>query len=115
MSYMNMGNLKLNERRASERYELSGLLPGTLLRDNNKTISCRPINVSVDGLGIITSEQLKQGDILILKVKELRIQLQVMWSKDDFGKQDLVRYGLKCLDPVSLWDIFDTANLIKHG
>ena len=114
MSYFNVGNLKLHERRAHERYELSGLLPGTLMRADNKTISCRPINVSVDGLGILTAEELNIGEILVLKVKDQRIDLKVMWSKDDFGKQDLKRYGLQAMDSTSLWEVFDKANLIKH-
>lgn len=84
------------ERRAKARQQLTGLLPGKIYMESSHAfISCRPVDVSSSGIGILTSTHLKLGDILVMEVKDKIIQMRIEWMKPDFGKRDLYRYGLK--------------------
>ena len=95
MTYINLGNLKLKERRAGSRRLLSGLLPGKMLRNTiSRCISCKPVDVSEHGLGILSAEELKVGEELTLEIGSKEVVFKVVWSKPDFGKFDLIRYGL---------------------
>ena len=52
-----MRNLDILERRQSRRKSLTGLLPGRLsIIDTDQSLSCKPIDVSKEGIGIITGE-----------------------------------------------------------
>ncbi len=85
------------EKRLQQRRRLTGLLPGRLKTEDGKDISCQPVNVSENGLGILTDSLLSIGDILTLFLKEDAIQLKVVWIKEDFGRRDFKRYGLEAL------------------
>ena len=87
------------ESRKKERKALSGLLPGKMfLEDDLTVISCRPINISDYGLGIISTHKLEIGQKLILRIKNMDIMLKVIWKKEDFTKKNLNRYGLMTLE-----------------
>ena len=90
-----MLNLKFKERRNQSRKKLSGLLPGKLVRlKDDSQIVGRPIDVSDKGLGLLVSEKLAVGETLLLTTKTHSIELEIIWSQPDFGKRDLIRYGL---------------------
>lgn len=110
-----MLNLKLKERRLNTRRKLTGLLPGKiLLAETEKEIACRPVDISRDGLGILSEVILERGTLLRLKGKDLDIEMKVMWDKKDFGKQDRYRYGLVATDTsVQMEEIFSAAGCLK--
>ena len=84
-----------DQSRQHERENLSQLLPGRIfLKKNKKEISCRPINVSEFGLGIISSTSLSLSDILILEIDKITIELKVIWKKQGSTKGNQIRYGL---------------------
>ena len=97
-----MGLTKFKERRVSDRRQLTGLLPGRLvLAATLADVACRPVDVSVNGLGIIAADQkrrLQPGVELLLLLKDRHIPLVVSWGQGDFGKQDLFRFGLVTVD-----------------
>lgn len=83
------------EMRLSPRKKLSGLLPGKLTEaKTGRAVSCRPIDVSRDGLGVLSSQEIATGSTLVLMANGVPIELHVAWGQPDFGKQDLYRYGL---------------------
>lgn len=92
--------LAFKERRLDDRKQLTGLLPGKLrIVASQKLLSCRPVDVSINGMGILVSEQLDPETELILETVNGSIQMKIAWGQPDFGKKDLYRYGLVALDP----------------
>ena len=109
-----MENRSYLEKRSLNRKRLTGLLPGGLFSHDKERINCKPIDVSEHGLSIISNMVLKPGDIITLDVKNNPISLQVAWSKPDFGKQDLHRYGLTSLEPsINLVELFEQKRCLK--
>lgn len=110
-----MLNLKFKERRLSTRKKLTGLLPGKIY--NNRTeeqVDCRPVDISKDGVGVLSEDALKIDDVLSLKLSDRDITLKVMWKKQDYGKQNLQRYGLVTSDSsIDLEEIFAQAGCLK--
>lgn len=109
-----MLNLKLKERRLNTRRKLTGLLPGKMLRESTSVeIACRPVDISKDGLGILTEAQLDEGDMIILE-SDQNIYLKIMWKKQDYGKANLYRYGVVTIDDkINLEEIFMAAGCLK--
>jgi len=89
--------LKLKERRLSERKKLTGLLPGRFLV-NGKDIEAKPIDISNHGLGVIIAHEIKSGTKASLYIGGREVPLEFIWGHPDFGKHDLWRYGLVCVD-----------------
>ncbi len=97
-----MGLALFKERRLADRRRLTGLLPGRLVLETRQEIVCRPVDVSVNGLGIVVHDlrkQIEPGTVLFLLTKDGTTKLSVAWGQPDFGKQDLFRYGLVTTDP----------------
>ncbi len=95
------------ERRMSIRKQLTGLLPGKLVDARGKTLNAEPVDVSEHGLGIVTQSRLEEGEELYLVLnKERSVRLKVIWSSEDFSKNDLTRYGLECSGDINLEEIF---------
>lgn len=95
-----MGLALFKERRVADRRKLTGLLPGRLVIEKvNTELSCRPVDVSSNGMGIVVSRELEPGTVIQLVMKDRSIPLTVAWGQPDFGKQDMFRYGLVTLDP----------------
>jgi hypothetical protein len=93
---------------------LTGLLPGPIVNSQGQIINCKPVDLSANGLGILTSELLREGEELILKIPDRFIQLQVSWGKRDFGKQNLLRYGLVVEDAnIDLEKVFQDSGCVK--
>ena len=115
MSYVNLGNLKLKERRTNNRKLLTGLLPGKMRRNQlDRCISCKPIDVSEHGLGILSAEQISDGETLTLEIGDEKVVFEVLWSKPDFGKFDLIRYGLVCSSKdKNIADVFLKAGMLS--
>lgn len=108
--------LAFKERRTNERKTLTGLMPGRFfLPSTDRTLSARPIDVSHHGLGIIMSEKVEEGTEVALAVEKRQvIKLRVVWSKEDFGKRDLYRYGLECIDAkINLEEVFFATGCLK--
>ena len=60
----------VKERRERPRQKLTGLLPGRMVNmTSERNISCRPIDISENGLGILTAEQMQDGAQLILPLE----------------------------------------------
>ncbi len=99
-----MGLALFKERRLADRRKLTGLLPGrVMLETGRRELVCRPVDVSMHGMGIVVQnlrQELEPGTVLLLVTKDGTVRLSIAWSRPDFGKQDLFRYGLVTLDPV---------------
>lgn len=105
--------LKLKERRISERKRLTGLMPGRLIV-NNKDAVVKPLDISEHGLGIICAAQFTVGSKAALIIGDRQIPLEVIWGEQDFGKHDMWRYGLVCTDQrVNLENEFRQAGCLK--
>ena len=101
------------ERRRHSRKRFSGLLPGPLYLETNrkKSLQCKPIDISKNGLGLLIAEEIPKDAILILVTKEQEIPFKIAWQRPDFGKEELIRYGLEIVDPeLDIEEIF-----IKSG
>lgn len=104
---------RLLQRRASPR-KMIRLLPGPIIDTHNTVVQCRPVDISHEGLSILSEAMLSVGDHLILKTHKDSVALEVIWWKQDFGKQGLSRYGLKATDPsADLEKIFEDAGCMK--
>ena len=104
------------ERRLSRRRRLKGLLPGKLiLKETEDQIGmCKPVDVSRNGMGVIIQAELPVGTEVCLICRSDYVEMKVAWSKPDFGKQDMFRYGFVTLDPeVDLEYIFEKAKCFK--
>lgn len=109
-----MGDPALDEQRRSPRRVLTKLLPGPLLDSENKVLHCRPIDLSQEGLSILSEAQLSIGTQLTLKTHNQTVPLEVIWQKPDFGKQGLTRYGLRSNDEsIDLEQMFRSAGCLK--
>ena len=82
------------EKRFAPRKTLTGLLPGSLL-DHRGRKSVPSVDLSSDGLGIVTDARLELGQTVYLRTHNQHIELDLVWSKPDFGKKNLFRYGLQ--------------------
>lgn len=108
-----MEKLQLFEKRISPRKKLTGLLPGTLSDSNKVVVNAKPIDISKNGLGILTNHLLEVGSQVVLKTHEHQIKLNVAWRKKDFGKNGLYRYGLDCQDTYDLEEVFASTGCLK--
>ncbi|NRA64041.1 MAG: hypothetical protein HRU19_06125 [Pseudobacteriovorax sp.] len=110
-----MNAFKLKEKRFRPRKALTGLLPGRLVRAaGGEGVSCKPVDISEHGIGVISEDVLKVDDTLILESKSKKIELVVTYSRKDFGKHNLVRYGLSCIDQsINLELEFQEAGCLK--
>lgn len=93
-----MGLAAKNEPRRSSRRMMLRILPGAIIDATNVVIQCRPVDLSVEGLSILSEITLDVGDHLTLRTHNDSIALEVVWRRADFGKQGLTRYGLKTKD-----------------
>lgn len=110
-----MGLALFKEMRLSQRRRLTGLLPGRLvLGESREDVFCKPIDVSVNGIGIVLAKEIDPGTRMVLLLQDREVALQIAWGQPDFGKQDMFRYGLVTLNPDdNLEDIFLTAGCLK--
>ena len=109
-----MGSIGLMEKRFKPRKMLTGLLPGPIVTPSGEKVNCKPVDISVDGLGILSEALMKEEDRLILRTQNLEIELEVTFSKPDFGKRNLYRYGLKTKDlEINLEEIFTASGCLK--
>jgi hypothetical protein len=109
-----MGEPRLNEQRRSPRRLLTKLLPGPLLDHEQKVLHCRPIDLSPEGLSILSATQLSIGAELTLRTHNQSVNFVVMWQRPDFGKQGLIRYGLAAVDPaIDLEHLFRSSGCLK--
>ncbi|MES2744334.1 MAG: PilZ domain-containing protein [Bdellovibrionota bacterium] len=102
-----------NEKRSSRRVMLR-ILPGAIIDSNNNVIQCRPVDLSTEGLSILSETNLDVGATVSLRTHKESIALEVMWRRADFGKQGLVRYGLKTkVEGIDLENIFRDSGCLK--
>jgi len=112
---MEMGLPQVNERRFDSRKKLTGLLPGRLVKSETmKDVRCRPVDVSTNGIGILSEVLLNPGELLMMRLKDSEIEFKVAWGRPDFGKQDSFRYGLAATDKtIDIEAIFLKAGCLK--
>ena len=105
----------LIDKRIAKRRQLTGLLPGKLIiKDQRNAISCRPVDVSPEGLGILTTEFLAPGQELTLILKDKTLELQVAWGQPDFAKREIYRYGLIVVSGVQdLEKLFEETGCLR--
>lgn len=103
------------EKRKNRRRYLTGLLPGKItFFEQDQNIACQPVDISPEGLGILTNLVMKAGTQVELHTKGRRILLEVSWGQPDFAKSDLYRYGLKVLSPgIDLEALFAESGCLK--
>lgn len=107
-----MGLALFKDRRIGDRRKLTGLMPGRLvLNETGEELSCRPVDVSNFGLGVLIAKEIDPGKTITLVMKDGKIELQVAWAQPDFGKQDMFRYGLVSVDPTRNLE----ATFVEHG
>ena len=103
------------ERRASRRRRLSGLLPGRIrLQGQESSLSCRPVDVSERGMGILVDQEIEEGANLVLSLSDRDVRFRVEWVQPDYGKKSMFRYGLVVLDPdENIEEIFIRAGCLR--
>lgn len=90
-----MLKLKLNHERLADRKRLSGLLPGRMQRVGSPNyITGRAVDVSSQGIGILSQNFLREGDEVILTTRHHVTHLVVHYKKRDYKKNNRYRYGL---------------------
>ncbi|MCX6124050.1 MAG: PilZ domain-containing protein [Proteobacteria bacterium] len=105
--------VKLSERRTDERKRLTGLMPGRFQVDG-ADVSARPIDISEHGLGILVAKKFKVGTTAALVLKDREIAFEIKWAEPDFGKQDLIRYGLVCTnEKINVEQLFFDTGCIR--
>ena len=113
-----MGVRNPAETRRFERLKLIDTsLPGTLVRmDAGSPIFAVAVDVSKQGLGIATHEQLEKGALLQLHMEDGQtVPLRIVWSKAFKRKSnELQRYGLEVLNPdIELTNLFFAAGRLE--
>lgn len=104
----------LKEQRRTPRL-LTKSLPGALIDSDQRILQCRPLDLSDEGLAIVSHTLLPVGSLVTLKTHKDSITLEVLWQKSDFGKRLLYRYGLRVVDPhVDLETVFRESRCIKE-
>jgi hypothetical protein len=94
-----MGLALFKDRRIGDRRKLTGLMPGRMfLSESGDELTCRPVDVSNFGLGVLIAKEIEPGKNLTMLLKDQKIEFQVTWVQPDFGKQDMFRYGLVAVD-----------------
>ena len=102
------------ERRLSIRRRLTGMLPGKLIDAHENSLVSRAVDVSEQGLGIISSSDLEIGATVYLLIKDLEIKLTVAWKQRGYAKKDMFRYGLVAGDPLIRIDaIFEECGCME--
>ncbi|MGE0174291.1 MAG: hypothetical protein AB7T49_15955 [Oligoflexales bacterium] len=106
---------QFSERRREKRKKLTGLLPGKLcIQGTTQFIACRPVDVSAQGVGILTTANLSEGMIVELQTPTSVIELEVSWGRPDFGKTNQFRYGLICRKKtIDLEQVFVEAGCVE--
>lgn len=101
-----MLKLQLNYERISKRKQLSGLLPGRLqLVGSPRYITARAVDVTSQGMGILSQDYLRTGDHLILTTKDHSVHLRVLYKKRDYLKSNRHRYGIVIADDHQSYDL----------
>lgn len=102
-----------NEKRSSRRVMLR-ILPGAIIDSNNNVIQCRPVDLSSEGLSILSETNLDVGALVTLRTHNQSIVMEIVWRRADFGKQGLSRFGLKTKDStIDLENLFRETGCLK--
>lgn len=93
---MAKGAQKPAEERFFPRYiTLTGPFAGELRRPGGKPLECRVVDVSRDGLGVLSAVVVKKGETLELHSLERVIHFQVAYCIDDLISHGNYRWGLR--------------------
>ncbi len=103
------------EKRLFSRRKLTGLMPGKLIVvEKDLCISARPTDVSKTGLGVLSTDLIEEKSEMMFVIAKKKIKLTVLWRKEDFGKNNLYRYGLACNDAdIDLEALFIETGCLK--
>ena len=105
------------ENRKSKRYSLTGSLPGAMFEpESNTIIQCKPVDVSQNGLGVMTWSQFDPGSSLILRGNNVDIKFTVIWSISCHEEHNVWRCGLEAEDKDSdLVSLFNERGCFDDG
>jgi hypothetical protein len=105
--------LKIREKRLSDRKSLTGLMPGRFIMGGQE-VSARPVDISSHGIGVLIAQEYAVGTQATLSIKDKIIEFEVKWGQPDFGKHDLWRFGLVCVDPsIDVKEVFEMTGCFK--
>lgn len=90
-----MLKIQLDSQRMHQRKKLSGLFPGKMLvQRTSRYMSGRAIDVSKQGMGVLSSTHLVEGDLIALTTPKRTIILRVNGIKKDYARSNRYRYSL---------------------
>lgn len=69
-----------------------------MIDGSSKFVTGRAVDVSRDGIGILSSDYLREGDTITLTTRDKNIPLKVLYKKRDYAKNSRYRYGLVLAD-----------------
>jgi hypothetical protein len=91
-----MGARKTAEERFFPRYiSVTSQFTGKLFRPMGAALDCRVVDVSRDGLGVISETIVNKGETIELHTLERVIQFQVAYCMDDLIHHGKFRWGLR--------------------
>ncbi len=103
----------LNRRKHKRFDHIDGSIPGILINySDSSTVHAHAIDVSKEGLAIITEKPLTPNQVLVLTSSDQKYELIVANSNPvDFQKQNKFRSGLKLKDnSKNLLEVFQKEN-----
>lgn len=103
------------ELRLRQRWRTVGSMPAPLLdAKTREVIPCRPVDMSAEGLGIFTTNELRPDMQFIMPVKEREIRLKLIWSSENAGERPGYRHGIQAIDKdINLEQIFIECGCFK--
>jgi hypothetical protein len=90
-----MNLAKALDRRLATRRATFGALPGKLIcKEPFVEVVCRPLDVSVHGIGIFTEDELPEESFdFVLLILDQTVELQKVWWRESPGDRVGFRYG----------------------
>lgn len=85
------------DRRKFERFAINGTVEAELMTAKLGKVTFIAVDVSRHGLGMVLSEAVMVGDVLVMNFPELldlEIELKVMWVNSSSAKDQVWRCGL---------------------
>jgi len=62
---------------------------------HKEPVKCRLVDVSQNGIGMMTHEELQIGEELILEINREEVEMEVIWFQENILRYEMNRYGLQ--------------------